>query len=118
MERKWVRGASPELGARAKELRHAPTRAEDLLWNGLRGWNFATFRRQHPVDRFILDFYCPAARLCVEVDGGVHDEQKERDEARTEHLAARGIRVIRFRNEEVITDCRAVLRQIKSELRR
>ncbi|HYW06946.1 MAG TPA: DUF559 domain-containing protein, partial [Longimicrobium sp.] len=62
------------------------------------------------------DFYCPAARLCVEVDGGVHDVLKERDAARTAHLATRGIRVIRFRNEEVLNDCESVLLRIESEI--
>ncbi|HEX8359615.1 MAG TPA: DUF559 domain-containing protein [Longimicrobium sp.] len=117
MERRRVRGASPEIGARARELRHAPTRAEDFLWNGLRGWKLAKFRRQHPFERFILDFYCPAAKLCVEVDGDIHDEQVERDAARTEILNAHGIRVIRFRNEEVIADTRSVLRRIEAALK-
>ncbi len=87
-----LRGTSRELDARARELRHAPTRAEDLLWNTLCGWGLAKFRRQHPVHRFILDFYCASAKLCIEVDGGIHDEQQERDAARTEYLNARGIR--------------------------
>jgi very-short-patch-repair endonuclease len=117
MERRRVRGASPEIGARARQLRHAPTKAEDLLWNGLRGWNIGKFRRQHPFERFILDFYCPAAKLCVEVDGDVHDEQVERDAARTEILNTHGIRVIRFRNEEVLGDMRSVLRRIEAVLK-
>ena len=116
MERKRVRGTTRELDARARELRHAPTRAEDLLWNYLRGWKLAKFRRQHPVDRFILDFYCASAKLCVEMDGGVHDAQQERDAIRTEFLNARGIRVIRFRNEEMLEDPRSVLRRIEAAL--
>jgi very-short-patch-repair endonuclease len=117
MERKRVRGTTPELEARARELRHAPTKAEKRLWNYLRGWNLAKFRRQHAVDRFILDFYCASAKLCVEVDGDIHDEQQERDAARTEFLNARGIHVIRFRNEEVIDDPRSVLRRIEAVLK-
>jgi very-short-patch-repair endonuclease len=113
-----MRGSSPELQARARELRRAPTPAERKLWNRLRGWGIGKFRRQHPLDRFILDFYCPAARLCVEVDGGIHDDpdQLARDRARTETLAAMGIRVIRFRNEEVLHDPGAVLRKIEEAL--
>jgi len=114
--RRRLRGISRELDARARELRRVMTPAEARLWDGLRGWKVAKFRRQHPLERFILDFYCPAARLCVEVDGGVHDVLEERDAARTAHLATLGIRVIRFRNEEVLSDCAAVLLRIESEL--
>jgi very-short-patch-repair endonuclease len=117
MEGRRVRGTSRELEARARVLRHSPTRAEDFLWNGLRGWKLAKFRRQHPVDRFILDFYCASAKLCIEVDGGIHDEQQERDAARTEYLSARGIRVIRFTNDEVLGDMRSVLRRIEAALK-
>jgi very-short-patch-repair endonuclease len=70
------------------------------------------FRRQHAVDRFVLDFYCPALKLCIEVDGEIHVDQVERDEARSEVLATRGIRVVRFTNEQALKDLPAVLRQI------
>jgi very-short-patch-repair endonuclease len=108
---------SRELQQAAKGLRKEMTSAERQLWNGLRGWKLAKFRRQHPLDRFILDFYCPAHRLCIEVDGSVHDteNQRERDAARDEALAAAGIRTLRIRNEEVLTDIRAVLRRIEAE---
>jgi very-short-patch-repair endonuclease len=108
---------SVEVRLQARALRRQMTAAEAELWNGLRGWGFAKFRRQHPVDRFILDFYCPAARLCVELDGSVHDAQADRDEARTAVLEARGIHVLRFRNHEVETDCRSVLHRIKAAVR-
>ena len=117
MDGRRVRGASRELEARARVLRHLPTRAEDTLWNTLRGWDLAKFRRQHPVDRFILDFYCASAKLCIEVDGGIHEEQQERDAARTEYLGARGIRVIRFTNDEVLDDTRSVMRRIEAVLK-
>jgi very-short-patch-repair endonuclease len=113
-----MRGTSEELQGRARQLRKEMTPAESRLWDALRGWGIGKFRRQHPIERFILDFYCPAARLCVEVDGGIHDdaEQRERDRARGEFLAARSIRVLRFRNEEVLSDTRAVLRRIRTAL--
>ncbi len=117
MERRRLRGTSRELEARARELRRAQTPAEERLWNYLRGWNLPKFRRQHAVERFILDFYCASAKLCVEVDGGIHDGQQERDAARTEFLNARGIHVIRFRNEEVMDDPRSVLRRIEAVLK-
>ena len=115
-ERRW-RKVSPELQAAARGLRREMTEAERELWNGLRGWKLGKFRRQHPIDRFILDFYCPAHRLCIEVDGSVHDTQQERDAERDAVLALAGIRTIRFRNEEVLGDTPAVLRRIERELR-
>ena len=74
-----------QLQERARELRKAMTQAEQVLWKALRGRRMAglRFRRQHPVGRFILDFYCPAAKLGLEVDGGIHDGQAERDEERS-----------------------------------
>jgi very-short-patch-repair endonuclease len=91
------------------------TPAEARLWNGLRGWKLGRFRRQHAVGEFILDFYCAPTRLCVEVDGGVHEEpgQKAKDEVRSKVLAAFGIRVLRFSNEEVLRDTPLVLRRIQ-----
>jgi very-short-patch-repair endonuclease len=70
------------------------------------------------VDGFILDFYCPTARLCVEVDGGVHDttEHIDRDAARSEALTERGIRVLRFRNDQILLDLPLVLQRLAQEL--
>jgi very-short-patch-repair endonuclease len=105
-----------ELQQRARELRKEMTQAEQVLWAAVRGRRMAglRFRRQHPVGRFVLDFYCPAAKLCVEVDGDIHDEQAERDQERTSVLAAGGYRVLRFRNEEVMTALPSVLTRIES----
>jgi very-short-patch-repair endonuclease len=90
------------------------TPAEEELWRVLRDRRFdgVKFRRRHPVGPFILDFCCPAARLAVEVDGDVHDEQRERDQARTAFLVDNGYSVLRFRNEEVLNDLDAVLTRI------
>jgi very-short-patch-repair endonuclease len=91
------------------------TEAEQVLWSALRrnGVLGLHFRRQHAIGRFILDFYCASRRLCVEVDGPIHDEQRDRDEARTEALERLNIRVLRFRNEEVLTNLPAVVRCIE-----
>ena len=70
------------------------------------------FRAQHPVGRFILDFYCPAYKLVVEVDGEVHAEQAERDAERTVQLKARGYTVLRFQNAEVEANLPDVLERI------
>lgn len=75
------------------------------------------FRRQHPLGPFILDFCCPAHRLVVEVDGGVHAEQAEYDADRTQHLERYGYQVLRVPNHEVLTDLPSVLGRIKSAAR-
>ena len=87
---------------RARQLRRDMTGPERLLWSMLRRNPAGLhFRRQHPVGPFILDFYCAAAKLCIEVDGPVHDGQAERDDRRTAWLAKEGIRVIRFSTGDV-----------------
>ena len=72
------------------------------------------FRRQHPVGRFIVDFYCPDARLVVEIDGGVHADQVDYDAARAEALVERGYRVVRFSNEDVMTAMDDVVERIRA----
>lgn len=103
----------------AKTLRQPMTPAEEILWSVLRRNRLAGlhFRRQHPIGRFILDFYCAAKKLCIELDGSVHDEQQERDEARTQALAHQQIRVIRFRNEECSPTSRRSCGESRSPLR-
>jgi very-short-patch-repair endonuclease len=108
-----IRG--PILDA-AKVHRQEPTEAEAVLWSALRRQRLCglSFRRQHPVGRFILDFYCPRKKLCVELDGAVHDGREMMDGARTEALGTLNIRVIRFRNEEVLNDLPSVLDRIEA----
>lgn len=107
---------SPELAHRARELRSNQTPAEQVLWeklrgNRLNGWHF---RRQQIIGSCIVDFYCPRAGLAVELDGGVHDSQREYDADRDRTLAELGVHVLRFLNEEVFTDLPAVLAKIQS----
>jgi leucyl-tRNA synthetase len=102
---------------KAKEMRSKPTPAEDALWQQLRAKNIdAKFRRQHIIDRFIVDFVCLDKLLVVEVDGDIHDYQKEEDANRTAVLEEKGFKVIRFRNEEVLADTENVLIKLKQEL--
>ncbi len=95
----------------ARQKRRAPTPAEDALWQRLRNrqLNGAKFRRQHAIDRFIVDFYCAEARLLVEVDGPIHDYTPEEDALRQAFLEALGFRMARFTNEAVLTEMDAVL---------
>lgn len=100
----------------ARQLRRQPTEAERELWRHLRERKVVglRFRRQHALERFVLDFYCAEARLAIEVDGGVHDQQGDRDAARTAALEQHGIRVLRFANEQVFRDLPQVLATIAS----
>ncbi len=90
--------------ANARRLRREQTEEEKELWRALRAGRFAgfKFRRQHPAGIYFLDFYCPAARLAVELDGFQHGlpEHQQRDEAREKFLAAEGIEVLRFWNHQ------------------
>ncbi len=92
--KRW-RQITPELQQAAWQLREALTPAEQVLWEALRDkrLNGLKFRRQHPVEQFILDFYCPLHKLAVELDGSVHDAHGEQDAARTAHLEAHGLQV-------------------------
>ncbi|HET6763244.1 MAG TPA: endonuclease domain-containing protein [Longimicrobiaceae bacterium] len=113
--RRRMRGTSPELTEAARELREEETVAERVLWAELRnrGLGGLRFRRQHAIERFVLDFYCPAARLAVEVDGGAHAGREEHDAARDEALRTLGCETLRFTNREVITTLAAVLDRIR-----
>jgi len=92
------------------------TEAEEILWKHLRNnkLNGLKFRRQHPLDIFIADFYCHQRKLIIELDGDIHDtlEQKEYDDGRTFELEEKGFTILRFRNEEVINDIENVLYKI------
>jgi very-short-patch-repair endonuclease len=105
----------PLILQRARELRQPQTPAEATLWQHLRNRNLVyKFRRQHPIDRFIIDFYCAEARLCIEIDGGSHfeTEQAEYDAVRTEYLEQLGYKVIRFTNNDVRYNIHAVVDEI------
>ena len=99
---------------RAKELRREMTDEEKILWKHLRAnrLNGLHFRRQQIIDGFIVDFYCHAAGVVVEVDGEIHEQQVEYDAERDKVLSARGLRLLRFKNEEVRQELGKVLTQI------
>jgi very-short-patch-repair endonuclease len=96
------------MRSRAKELRRAMTISERRLWNWLRNRTFERFkfRRQVPVGPYVLDFFCPALKLAIEVDG-VHHETPwvaEYDDSRASYLDRHGIRVVRITNELLAKD--------------
>ncbi|MCI0351716.1 MAG: DUF559 domain-containing protein, partial [Acidobacteriales bacterium] len=103
----------------AKQMRHAPTPAEDALWQRLcrHAVCGAKFRRQHAIDRFIVDFYCPVAQLVVEVDGVIHEYTEEEDAIRQQFLEdVHGLTVLRFTNGDVLQKIDAVLESIAEYL--
>jgi very-short-patch-repair endonuclease len=100
----------------ARRLRKTATNSENLIWQLLRknqmlGYGF---RRQHPLGNYILDFYCHQAKLVVELDGGQHDDPKQRahDEKRTDYLATQDLTVLRFWNNEVLGNTEGVAQTI------
>ena len=92
---------------------------EKVLWNGLKTkkLNGYKFRRQHPIQKYIADFYCHELKLIIEVDGGYHNkkEQKDYDKIRSETLNFQDIKILRFSNEEVLMNTQHVLYKILIE---
>ncbi|MCB0475929.1 MAG: class I tRNA ligase family protein, partial [Flavobacteriaceae bacterium] len=102
---------------RAKEMRANPTQAESILWEQLKGKKLGVkFRQQHLIDDFIVDFVCLSKKIIIEVDGKVHEYQKNEDEERTAILEAKGYKVIRFINDEVIGNIDEIINSIKDVL--
>ena len=103
MHYKTAKANESEQKILRKELRSHATPAEAVLWKMLKGRNAdgMKFRRQQGIGPYVLDFYCPELRLCVELDGSSHDYKYEYDEQRTKFLQNQGIRVLRFSNEQV-----------------
>lgn len=110
----------PALLKAARELRKEMTDAEKLLWHCLRGKQLAgyKFRKQHPLSCYIIDIYCSAAKLAIELDGGQHnsEEGKAKDAERTAYLEQLGITVLRFWNHEVLNNLEGTLSKIWDEL--
>jgi very-short-patch-repair endonuclease len=107
-----------EAGERARSLRKTQTASEGLLWNVLRARQLCglKFRRQHPIDSWIVDFACPEEMLVVEIDGGYHDGVVEHDLKRQGHLESMGWEVLRFTDEDVEEDVEAIARAIAGQL--
>ncbi len=107
----------PDKLAFAKQLRREMTPAERRLWKALRrnALDGFHFRRQQVIDGYIADFYCDAAKLAIELDGGVHQEQWQYDESRDKATTALGVRVLRISNDAML-DVEAVVEHIRQEL--
>ncbi len=113
-------GADNFLFERASELRKQQTFAEEILWNYLKTKPFGfKFRRQHPFSVYILDFYCHALKLAIEVDGSIHniDEVKEKDEIRQKQLEEEGITFLRLTDDQIRLKPEEIVQQIETYLK-
>jgi len=113
-------GASRNTFEKAHELRNNMTDAEKVIWKELKNRRvFKTkFRRQHPIDIFIVDFYCHEFKLAIEIDGEIHLDKEiaEYDDGRTHDLEELGIKILRFTNNQVFNDINYVLKEISDTL--
>ncbi len=119
IEKSMYYGAKPETFEAARILRENMTFSEKLLWERLKLKQIfgVRFRRQHPIDFFIADFYCHEAKLVVEIDGEVHNQQIEYDDGRSAEMERYAIKVIRFTNSEVENNMEDVVERIESEVK-
>ncbi len=122
VEKTMYFGAKPITFERAKELRLNPTVAERILWETLRNKKMLglRFKHQHPINKFIADFYCHTLKLVIEVDGEIHntEENREYDDNRTAAFESYDITVLRFTNDEVFTNIEKVRDIIASECKK
>ena len=111
--------AKPETFEAARILRKKMTTQEELLWERLNKKQICNmrFRRQHPIDFFIADFYCHEVRLVVEIDGGIHNEKREYDNGRTAEMDKYNITVIRFSNNQIENQIENVIIEIENTVR-
>lgn len=102
----------------SRKMRKNPTLAENILWNELKEKKLDgfKFRNQHPVYRYILDFYCYEKHLAIEVDGDIHKKRRDYDEYRDDYLTCIGIVTLRVVNEDVINNIDEVVLKIKYKL--
>ena len=116
IERNMFYGAGRNTFQKAHFLRSKMTDAEMVLWSRLKNRNIfkVRFRRQHPVDIFVLDFYCHEIKLAIEVDGRIHlkREIQEYDEGRSHDIEKFGIKMLRFTNEQILNNLNEVQTKI------
>lgn len=112
--------ATPVVFENARDLRHKMTEAERILWGMVSKKQIMNyrFRRQHPIGKFIADFYCHQAKLVIEVDGEIHDhpDHLKYDAERTRELESLGIRVLRFTNRQIFSQLEETIQIIKDHL--
>jgi very-short-patch-repair endonuclease len=121
IEKNMFFGAKAELFSLALQMRKNPTEAERVMWKILRKFRQSgyPFRRQHPIEFYIADFYCHNLRLVIEVDGEIHTEKEiqSHDEGRTGELERFGIKVLRFTNNQILHDSDLVVEKIYATIK-
>jgi len=121
MKRKIIK-YNPKLKEIARTLRNNSTLGEVLLWKKLRNKQMLgyDFHRQKPIDRFVVDFFCPKLNLSIELDGGSHetDEAFVKDKDRQEHLENLGVRFLRFKESDARNKMRWVLEVIEDWIKK
>ena len=113
-------GAGPLIFELAKKLRNNVTSTEMILWGRLKEYfPKLKFRRQHPISLYIVDIYCHAEKLVIEIDGSIHEEEsiKIKDKIRQKDLEEPGLKVIRFSTKEIMQNLKSVLKTIEKNLK-
>ena len=102
----------------ARQMRCNLTPSEKIMWEQLKNKKIDghRFRSQHPIHRYILDFYCPSKSVAIEIDGDIHKSRKKYDEYRDDYLKSVGIQTLRFENSEVNDNIQKVILKIKNNL--
>ena len=122
IEKDMFFGAIAELFSLALHMRKNPTEAETAMWKMLRKFRQSgfPFRRQHPIEFYIADFYCHNLRLVIEVDGEIHTEKQiqSHDEGRTGELERFGIKVLRFTNNQILHESDLVVEKINATIKK
>jgi very-short-patch-repair endonuclease len=120
IERHMFYGANKSIFLRAIQLRNNMTKAEKILWEELKNKEIfkERWKPQHPVDIFVVDFYCHKYKLAIEVDGEIHQNEEihERDDGREHDIEKLGIKILRFTNQEVFEDIELVKTRILEEI--
>ena len=121
IEKNMFFGAKAELFTLALQMRKNPTEEERAMWKILRKFRKSgfPFRRQHPIEFYIADFYCHKLKLVIEADGEIHTENEiqSHDEGRTGELERFGIKVLRFTNDQILPDCDLVVEKINATIK-
>jgi len=113
---------NPKLKDKARQLRNNSTKAEIELWMFLKGRQMMgyDFHRQKPIDNFIVDFFCKELMLAIELDGYTHTFEKvaDRDEKKEQRLGELGVRIVRFKNDDVMNNIEGVMEWIENWVRK
>ncbi|WP_319589885.1 endonuclease domain-containing protein [uncultured Draconibacterium sp.] len=114
LEKQMYFGATAVTLKKARQLRSRMTPSEVIIWEKLKNKQICgvRFRRQHPIEIFIVDFYCHAAKLVVEIDGKIHLATKDYDNERTKEINKYNILILRYTNDEISNNLNKIIKEI------